>query len=88
MNKLWSIYIGGMDEYHAAPSENMAKLMAEKHNAVIAKWYADCPDKTGFRPALDVALARVEPWPFDAEEHAGDLLEFDCTEWGLDGGAK
>lgn len=87
MNKLWSIYIGGMDEYHAAPSESMAKIMAEKHNAAITRWYSDCPDKTGFRPALDVVLAKVEPWPFEAEDHAEDLFDFDYAEWGLEGGA-
>lgn len=85
---LWSIYIGGMDEYHAAPSESAAKHMADKHNAAITQWYADCPDETGFRPPLDVALAKVEVWPFDAEEHAEDLLEFDYAGWGLEGCAS
>lgn len=87
MNTLWSIYIGGMDEYHAAPNEAVAKHMVEKHNASITQWYAECPDDTGFRPPLEVALAKVEPWPFDANEHTEDMAEFDPTEWGLEGGA-
>ena len=87
MSTLWSIYIGGMDEYHAAPSEAAAKHMAEKHNASITQWYTDCPDTTGFRPTLESALAKVEVWPFEAEEHAEDLLDFDYAEWGLESGA-
>lgn len=85
MSTLWSIYIGGMDEYHAAPSETAAHQMAATHNAAITQWYSDCPDDTGFRPPLEVALAKVEPWPFDASDHAADLSDFDYAEWGLKG---
>ena len=86
MSKLYSIYIGGMDEYHAAPSESAAQQMASRHNEAITRWYTDCPDKTGFRPPIDSSLAKVEEWPFDADEHAEELLEFDYAEWGLEGG--
>lgn len=83
MSALWSIYIGGMDEYHAAPSESVAKQMAERHNAAITKWYIANPDTSGMRPTLKAALAEARPWPFDASEHAEDIADFDYAEWGI-----
>lgn len=87
MSALWSIYIGGMDDYHAAPSEAVARQMVERHNAAITQWYSTTPETTVARPPLESVLAEARPWPFDAEEHAMELAFFDYDSWGIKKGA-
>lgn len=84
MSKLWSIYIPGPDEYHPAPSEAAAKHMAEKHNAAMAEWYSKNIGVHG--PSKESTTASVAEWPFEAEDHAEDIKDFDYASWGMEGG--
>lgn len=85
MNKLWAIFLPGMDEYHPAPSEEAAIHMASKHNAAMAEWLAKNPPSIA-TPSLESVTASVVEWPFEAEDHAEDLKDFDYAAWGLEGG--
>lgn len=86
---LWSIYIPGPDEYHAAPSETAAKHMASRHNAAMDEWYASHShkNKSSIHMPIECTKADVIEWPFDAEDHAEEIREFDFASWGLEGGA-
>lgn len=83
MSKLWSIYIPGPDEYHAAPNEEAAKHMADRHNNAMKDYVA----KNNLDWGVDMITAEVAEWPSDAEDHAEDLKDFDYAAWGLQGGA-
>lgn len=80
-DKLWALFVPGPDEYHAAPSEAIARQIAALHN----NWLKS--DGIHAMAALDLNFEQVEAivveWPFGAEEHAEDVAEFDCAEWGL-----
>ena len=84
MKKLYSIYIPGPDEYHAAPSEEAAKYMAEKHNAAMQKWLFWRDDKHGIAP---MTVAQVAEWPFGPDSHAKEVKEFDYAGWGMNEGS-
>lgn len=83
MNAPWAIFVGGPDEYHAAPSEAAAIHMADKHNAAMRDYVAK--SKTDW--ALDLLEAEPVEWPFDADSHSAELAEFDYAAWGLEGAA-
>jgi len=87
MNNLWSIYVPGPDEYHAAPNETAANHMAAKHNAAMTEFFEKNPDPDGVGPLRESCMATAMPWPFDAEEHNDEINEFDYSAWGLEGGA-
>jgi hypothetical protein len=80
---LWCIHIPGPDEYHAAPSETVANHMAAKHNAAMTEFFKKRPDPDGIGPLPESCMATAMPWPFDAEEHARELSDFDFAAWGL-----
>ena len=82
--KLWSIYLSGMDEYVPAPNEAAAHHMATKHNASMDEYFAKNPsDDTGVMPSRESVSARVDEWPFGPEDHAIDLEDFDYQAWGM-----
>lgn len=83
MTTLWSIYIPGPDEYHAAPSKEIAKYMAAKHTTAMQEYVA----KNKLDWGLEMISAEVAEWPGTAEEHAEDVSEFDYAAWDLEGGA-
>lgn len=87
MNKLWCIYIPGPDEHYAAPSEEAAQRMAERHNAAMADYFAKNPDPEGLYPSIKSVQAKVVEWPFEPNDHAEDIASFDFALWGLEGGA-
>jgi hypothetical protein len=84
MKELWAIFIPGPDEYHAAPSEAVAKHMAEKHNSAMQEWLLGRDDKHGLAP---MTVAQVAEWPFEPEAHAKEVKDFDYAAWALEGGA-
>lgn len=84
MKELWAIFIPGPDEYHAAPSEAAAKLMAEKHNAAMNKYFAQRQDKHEMLPMVTAIVAKS---PLDPEDHAEEMKSFDYAAWALEGGA-
>lgn len=88
IEKLWSIYLHGMDEYWSAPSYEMAVHMAKAHNDAMDAYYAKNPDKSGYRPTREEVRAEVTEWPFEADDHAEDIKHFDPKEWGIEGGAQ
>lgn len=79
MTKLWAIHIPGPDEYHAAPSESAAHYMAEKHTSAMREYI-----KTNKLDWAEESI-KAEPveWPFDADEHAKEMAEFDYAAWGI-----
>lgn len=79
---LWCIAIPGPDEHHAAPSEDAAKHMAQRHNAVMVEHFERHPDPEGVGPLRESCLAQVRRWPWSAEEHAKALEGFDAKAWG------
>lgn len=83
MSKLWAIFTPGADEYHAAPSEEAAKHMAERHTAAMQ----DYVTRKKLDWARDTIAAEVVEWPFDPEAHSDELAEFDYAAWGLEDGA-
>jgi hypothetical protein len=83
MKTLWSIHIPGPDEYHADPSEEIAKYMAARHTTAMQAYVADNKLDWG----LEMISAEVAEWPGTAEDHAEDVSEFDYAAWGLEGGA-
>lgn len=84
MKKLYAIHIPGPDEYHAAPSDEAAKHMAEKHNAAMQEWLLGRDDKHGLAP---MTVAQVAEWPFGPDSHAEEVKEFDYAEWGMKEGS-
>lgn len=83
MKTLWAIHIPGPDDYHAAPSEAMAKEMASKHNVAMQKYVS----RNKLDWGQEMIVANVAEWPGTAEAHAGEVAEFDYAAWGFgDGG--
>jgi len=82
--KLWAIHIPGPDEHHPAPSEAIARHMAQKHNAAMESYLAKNPDTSGFFPPRESILAKVVEWPFEPGCHVEQVQEFDYTAWGLE----
>lgn len=80
--KLWAIHIPGPNDDHAAPSESMAKAMVAKHNAAMRKYVSK--NKLDWGP--EMITAKVVEWPWSAEEHAGEVAEFDYAAWGFGNG--
>jgi len=62
---LFSVYVSGMDEYHAA--EN--KEAAEKECRDLREFAR----KEGGDDLIDIMDIKVVEWPFDAESHAAGL---------------
>jgi hypothetical protein len=69
--KLWAIYVPGPDEYHAMPSREAAEIAARQHNN------SGCIEHIAERLGMerDVLLVSVCEWPFDADDHAAELME-------------
>jgi hypothetical protein len=69
--KLWAIYVPGPDGYHAMPSRDAAELAARQHNN------SGCIEHIAERLGMerDVLLVSVCEWPFDADDHAAELME-------------
>jgi len=87
MSDLWAIHIPGPDDIYAAPSEDAAKHMAEKHNAAMREYFGKHPEKTGGDwPTVESTMACVIEWPFE-DGHAEALKDFDADAWGWKGGA-
>jgi len=82
---LHAIFVPGPDEYHAAPNEILAHYMAEQHNAAMAEFFEKNPDYLKrWNTSAELCRAEVREWPFDADEHAEQIAEFDYAGWGLD----
>ena len=82
---LYAIFVPGPDEYHAAPSEGLAHYMATQHNAAMAEFFEKNPEYlTRWNTTPEQLNAEVRAWPFDADEHAEQIAEFDYAGWGID----
>lgn len=79
MKTLWAIHIPGPDEYHAAPSEVMAKEMAAKHNAAVQAYASKNKPDWG----QEMIVANAAEWPGTAEDHAAEMADFDYAAWGF-----
>lgn len=78
--KLWCIHIPGPDDLCAAPDQQTAQKMADKHNAAMREYIEKNKPSWG----MEMITAEVIEWPHDADEsHAESLLEFDAEEWGF-----
>lgn len=66
---LWSVYLEGGDEYHAAASRDDAEQMA----ANFAAYDRKCAREFG--SGTTYLQPRVARWPFDAAAHAKELAE-------------
>lgn len=78
--KLWCIHIPGPDDLCAAPDQQTAQKMADKHNAAMREYI----EKNKLSWGMEMITAEVIEWPHDADEsHAEALLEFDPAEWGF-----
>ena len=87
MSNLWAIHIPGPDDIYAAPSQDAAKHMAEKHNAAMRGYFERHPEKAHDNwPTAESTLALVIEWPFE-DGHAEALKEFNASAWGWQGGA-
>lgn len=81
---LYALFVPGPDEYHAAPSKDLADYMAAQHNAAMAEFFEKNPDYLKRWDTTPEQLqAVVREWPFDADEHTEQLAEFDYSGWGL-----
>lgn len=78
--KLWCIQLPNMGELYAAPDQQTAQKMADKHNAAMREYV----EKNKLSWGQEMIAAEVIEWPHDADEtHAEALLEFDPAEWGF-----
>lgn len=82
MKKLWAIHIPGPDDYHAAPSQEIANHMAARHNVAMQEYVS----KNKLDWGLEMITAEVAEWPGTAEDHTEELAEFDYAAWGLENG--
>lgn len=64
--QLWAMHITGMDELHAARSEEEAGELVAAFN----EWF-----QNQRRPGDFECLATVVPWPYTAEGHAESLRD-------------
>lgn len=83
VNRLWAIHIPGPDEIHAAPSESVARHMAEKHNAAMTAYFERHPDPDCLGPSKLSCMAVVVQYPWAAADHAEALADFSYAQWGL-----
>lgn len=83
--KLWCIHIPGPDDLYAAPDQQTAQKMADKHNAAMNNFLDAKPNRrSDFGVLADTSMAVVIEWPVDYDgSHAEALLEFDPEEWGF-----
>ena len=78
-SKLYGISIEFSDEIYAAPSQQVAQIMKEKHDATMK----ECVAQRAFPwVTLDDLLAEVIEME-DPEEHAELLAEFSYSEWKI-----
>lgn len=78
-SKLYGISIKFSDEIYAAPSQQVAQIMKEKHDATMK----ECVESRAFSwVTLDDLLAEVIEME-DPEEHAELLAEFSYSEWAI-----
>lgn len=78
--KLWCIQLPGMGDLYAAPDQQTAQKMADKHNNAMREYV----EKNKLSWGNEMITAEVIEWPHDADEsHAEALLEFDPEEWGF-----
>lgn len=84
----WAIHIPGPDDIYAAPSQDAARHMAEKHNEAMRAWFERNPEKkeNNCWPTVESTMASVIEWPFE-DGHAEALKEFNAAEWGLESNA-
>lgn len=77
--KLYGISIEFSDEIYAAPSQQVAQIMKEKHDATMRK----CVAQRAFSlVTLDDLLAEVIEIE-DPDEHAELMAEFSYSEWEI-----
>lgn len=72
--ELWCIRIPGPEDIFAMPSREAAEQEKASHDAAITTWYQNPTVDKKYLPSLENMMAVVEPWPYDAESHAEDLL--------------
>ena len=78
--KLWCIQLPGMGDLYAAPDQQTAQKMADKHNNAMREYV----EKNKLSWGKEMITAEVIEWPHDSDEsHDEALLEFDPEEWGL-----
>ena len=83
---LWALWIPGPDDLYPAPSKDVARHMAIKHNATMAE-YAErnCTTLSDYmKEAIDANQAQAIKWPYGPASHAQGLQEtFSYEDWGL-----
>lgn len=79
---LYCLHIPGPDEVHAAPNKAEAEAAASAFNAIMRKHLEGKPHSE-FAPSVESCLAVVKEWPFDADEHADALAEWNAEDWGV-----
>jgi hypothetical protein len=84
--KLWALFVPGPDDLYPAPSEAVARQMADKHNAAVEEYLAlkanDVSDYV--RKGLSESPAKAIEWPYDAAGHARQLAGFSYEEWEIE----
>lgn len=78
-SKLYGISSDFHDEIYAAPSQQVAQIMKEKHDATMNECIKSHPFSW---IAIDDLLAEVIEME-DPEEHAELLAEFSYSKWGI-----
>ena len=79
------MHIPYSDDINAAPDQATAEIMAEKHNAAMAKWLRGKHEKGEF---CDLELGDLKAFAVSAEsqgvspeDHAKMLDGFDLSKW-------